>query len=109
MSRRPFRGRPLRGATTAGAGAAPAPAAAAAQRRDPLPLRLAAFAALALFGAAHWQTLVADPSTGRTLLVVAVATAGGALLALLGRLAAAPARRCDWALAPGVHPRERSH
>ncbi|HEY6779336.1 MAG TPA: transglutaminaseTgpA domain-containing protein, partial [Thermoleophilaceae bacterium] len=64
---------------------APAPAGV-------LPLRLAAFAALALFGAAHWQTLVTDPSSGRTLLMVLVVTAGGAPLALLGRLAAAPAQ-----------------
>jgi protein-glutamine gamma-glutamyltransferase len=64
--------------------------ATSAERRDALPLRLAAFAALALFGAAHWQTLVADSSTGRTLLIVAIATAGGALLALLGQLAGDP-------------------
>lgn len=68
----------------------PVSAAPTAASRDPLPLRLAAFAALALFGAAHWQTLVVDSSTGRTLLVVAIATLGGALLALFGRVAAAP-------------------
>ncbi len=36
------------------------------------------------FGAAHWVTLVDAPSSGRTLLVVAVAAAGGALLIGLG-------------------------
>jgi len=61
---------------------------AAAPVRDSLPLRLAAFAALALFGAGHWFGLVADPSTGRLLLVVALATAGGAALASLRRLPA---------------------
>ncbi len=47
-------------------------------------VRLAAFAALALFAAAHWVTLVASPPVGRTVLVVLVATATGAVLALLG-------------------------
>jgi hypothetical protein len=48
------------------------------------PLRLAAFAALALFVAAHWMALVESPPVGRMLLVVAIATATGALLAALG-------------------------
>ena len=56
----------------------------ATDRREALPLRLAAFAGLAFFGAAHWQTLVVDPSTWRTLLVVAIATAAAAVLGLLG-------------------------
>jgi transglutaminase-like putative cysteine protease len=47
-------------------------------------IRFATFAALALFGAAHWGALVAEPSFGRTVLVVLVAVGGGAVLALLG-------------------------
>jgi transglutaminase-like putative cysteine protease len=72
---------------TAGAGTttwASAPVAAGA--RDSLAVRLAVFAALALYGASHWAMLVEDPDGGRTLLVVIVATAGAAALALLGRL-----------------------
>jgi protein-glutamine gamma-glutamyltransferase len=74
---------------TAGAPPEPTPAARpvddarADAWRTPL-LRLAAFAALAAFGAAHWATLVAAPSSDRTFLVVLVATAGAATLALLG-------------------------
>jgi transglutaminase-like putative cysteine protease len=52
---------------------------------DSLVMKLVAFAALAAFGAAHWGALVTDPPTGRTLLVVLVATGGAAALALLGR------------------------
>ena len=52
---------------------------------DSLVLRLVAFAALAAFAAAHWGSLVEDPPTGRMLLVLLVATGGGAALALLGR------------------------
>ncbi len=72
----------------ASAGEPPATAAtqAAAPVRDSVPLRLAAFAALALFGAGHWLGLVANPSTGRLLLVVALATASGAVLARLREL-----------------------
>jgi protein-glutamine gamma-glutamyltransferase len=47
-------------------------------------IRLATFAALALFGAAHWAALVGGAPFGRTLLVVLVAVAGGAVLILLG-------------------------
>ena len=73
------------GAPPSAAGRAQTPAAAseAGTLRVTL-LRLAAFAGLAGFGAAHWATLVESPPSGRTLLVVLVATAGGALLVLLG-------------------------
>jgi protein-glutamine gamma-glutamyltransferase len=47
-------------------------------------IQLAAFFALAAFAAGHWAALVESPSTGRTLLVVLVATAGGAALIALG-------------------------
>jgi protein-glutamine gamma-glutamyltransferase len=70
------------------AGAPPSAAAPAASRAaapaSPTLVRLAVFFALAAFGAGHWAALVEDPSMGRTLLVVLVATAGGALIALLG-------------------------
>ena len=76
-------------AATAGASASTAAAArpARAERADArwIPwLRLASFTGLAAFGAAHWVTLVDAPSSGRTLLVVAVTAAGGALLIGLG-------------------------
>ena len=45
-----------------------------------LALRLATFAALLAFAAAHWIGFVANPPVGRALLVVAIATAGGAAL-----------------------------
>ncbi|MEA2401465.1 MAG: protein-glutamine gamma-glutamyltransferase [Thermoleophilaceae bacterium] len=75
-----------------------APAVAATARGTPRPaatvtttratiVRLAAFAALALFAAVHWVSLVESPPLGRTLLVVLVATGTGALLALLGATA----------------------
>ena len=57
-------------------------------------VRLAAFAGLALFAAAHWVTLVASPPVGRTLLVVVVATGAAALMmgaTALPRPFAAPA------------------
>jgi protein-glutamine gamma-glutamyltransferase len=80
----------LRGPEPVTAGA-PAPAtghvgqpAARAGAQRPTLIRLATFAALALFGAAHWAALVGDAPLGRTLLVVLVAVSGGALLALLG-------------------------
>src|SRR5215218_935990 len=47
-------------------------------------VRLAAFAALALFAAAHWVTLVDSAPFGRTVLVVLVGTGTAAALALLG-------------------------
>jgi protein-glutamine gamma-glutamyltransferase len=78
-------------AATAGAppsAAGRVPAAARASVHRPTLVRLAVFAALALFGAAHWAALVADQRLGRTLLVVLVAVGGAAVLALLG---AAPA------------------
>jgi protein-glutamine gamma-glutamyltransferase len=76
-------------AATAGApasGARPAGSAAsarAAELRLAL-IRLATFAALGLFGAAHWAALVVGASFGRTVLVVLVAVAGGAVLIALG-------------------------
>ena len=75
-------------AATAGAPAAAAqPAAATSARASELRLaliRLATFAALGLFGAAHWAALVGGAPFGRTLLVVLVAVVGGAVLILLG-------------------------
>jgi transglutaminase-like putative cysteine protease len=76
-------------AATAGAPASaarPAPAATSA-RASELRLaliRLATFAALALFGAAHWAALVAGAPFGRTVLVVLVAVGGAAVLVVLG-------------------------
>lgn len=43
-------------------------------------VRLAVFAGLALFAAAHWVTMVDSPPFGRTLLVALVATGTGALM-----------------------------
>jgi protein-glutamine gamma-glutamyltransferase len=77
-------GAPAAAARPAGTAAAPA-----AEIRIAL-IRLATFAALAFFGAAHWAALVGSPSMGRTLLVVLVAVGGGAALVLLGM---APTRR----------------
>jgi protein-glutamine gamma-glutamyltransferase len=74
----------------AGAGG-PAPLEAGVSARsaavvtDSLLMRLVAFSALAAFATAHWGTLVQDAPVGRMLLVVLVATGGGAALALLGR------------------------
>ena len=59
--------------------------AATAVPVDPLPMRLVAFAGLAAFGIAHWGMLVVDAPAGRMLVMLLVATGGGALLALLGR------------------------
>src|SRR5918999_444184 len=80
---------PLRpAAATAGAPPSAArPAAATSARETELRvalIRLATFAALALFCAAHWAALVAGSSFGRTLFVVLVAVGGGAVLILLG-------------------------
>jgi protein-glutamine gamma-glutamyltransferase len=66
--------------------------------RDSLPLRVATFAALAAFGCSHWMGLVEDPPGGRTLLLVAVATAGAYAL---GKLRALPAHT-RFPLAVGV-------
>ena len=66
---------------------ASAATAAAGVRAAPLPaglrvavVRLATFAALALFAAAHWVTLVESAPVGRALLVVLVGTGTGALM-----------------------------
>jgi transglutaminase-like putative cysteine protease len=66
---------------------APAPSRAPdeAGARDSLPLRLAAFAALALFGALHWITLVVHPPGGKAFVAVVLATACGGTLAALAR------------------------
>ena len=74
----------------------PARAAAPRPRRDSLPLRLAAFTALAAFGAAHWAGLVGDRAGGAHLLVVLVVAVGGAAaLAALGRAPLAARRACS--------------
>jgi transglutaminase-like putative cysteine protease len=65
----------------------------AAPPRDSLYLRLAAFAALAFYGATHWAGLIAEPPVMRSLLMVLIATAGGFLL---GRLRGRP----GWARIP---------
>jgi transglutaminase-like putative cysteine protease len=49
-------------------------------------VRLIVFAALGLFAAAHWVTLVASPPVGRTVLVVLVATGTAALMLCTSRL-----------------------
>jgi transglutaminase-like putative cysteine protease len=49
-------------------------------------VRLAAFAALALFAAAHWVVLVDSPPVGRTVLVVLVSTGTAALMLAASRL-----------------------
>jgi protein-glutamine gamma-glutamyltransferase len=67
--------------------ALPGTAPIAATTTDSVPVRLAAFAALAAFGAAHWTLLVEQAPVGRVLLVVLVAIAGAGALALLGRAA----------------------
>jgi len=69
----PARGRPSTGATSR----------LAAPARDSPALRLAALAALGLFGAIHWAGLLADAPVGPALLMVAIATAAAALLWLL--------------------------
>jgi protein-glutamine gamma-glutamyltransferase len=70
-------------APAAAARPAPAASARASEIRRAL-IRLATFAALALFGAAHWAVLVGGASLGSTLLVVLVAVGGGVVLVLLG-------------------------
>jgi protein-glutamine gamma-glutamyltransferase len=71
------------------AGPASVPTASRAGRSswEQFPIRLATFAALAAFGAAHWALLVENAPGGRTLLVVLVAVAGAATLGLLDRVA----------------------
>ena len=59
-----------------------------AEGEGPVSLRLATFAALAAFCAAHWVGLVAAAPAGRTVAAVGVACATGAALAGLGRLRA---------------------
>jgi protein-glutamine gamma-glutamyltransferase len=53
-------------------------------------LRLAVFAALSAFAAAHWTALVADPPVDRTILCVLALTAGGVILILTGRAPVGP-------------------
>jgi transglutaminase-like putative cysteine protease len=69
--------------------AAPGAAAlpVATEERESTLLRLAAFVGLAAFGVGHWWGMVVDAPSGRAAALVAVATAGAALLALLPRLA----------------------
>ncbi len=69
---------------------AAAPGAAlpvATERRDSTALRLVTFAGLAAFGVGHWWGMVVHGPGGRAVALVGIATAGGALLALLPRLA----------------------
>ena len=77
------------------------PVAARADERWIIWLRLAAFVALALFAAGHWALLVEAPSTGRTLLVVLVATAGAVALIPLGE----PRVRHELSVRLGGRPR----
>jgi protein-glutamine gamma-glutamyltransferase len=76
------------GARPIGIAEPPAPSRAA----ESGPIRVAAFAALAAFGALHWTRLVVDPPTGRLVAVVAVATAAAAGLLVIGRLRPAALR-----------------
>jgi transglutaminase-like putative cysteine protease len=62
------------------------PVASPAHPRLETPLRLASFFALAVFCAAHYSVLVTDANGVRVVGLVAVATAGGAALALTGRM-----------------------
>jgi len=80
--------RRARAAPASGPAASPAASPAETAPRNALTVRVAAFAGLALFGTAHWVSLVSDPPVGRTLLVVAAATTGAAALGLAGRLPA---------------------
>ena len=61
-------------------------AAASDHPRLELALRLATFFALGIFCAAHYSVLVKDANGWRVVGLVAVATAGGAALALTGRV-----------------------
>lgn len=60
-------------------------ASEAGTRTEWAPVRLVTFALLGAFAAAHWYRLVADASAGRMLASVAVATALGGYLVLIGR------------------------
>jgi transglutaminase-like putative cysteine protease len=88
------------GVSSAALKAKPAAAAQSNERWAPW-LQLAAFVALAAFAAGHWAVLVDAPSTGRTLLVVLVATGGAAALIPLG----APALRRALTVGLGERPR----
>jgi transglutaminase-like putative cysteine protease len=57
---------------------------------ESLALRLGVFLALGAFAALHWASFVAPAASGRALLIVALATAGGAAIALAGRLRVPP-------------------
>ena len=70
-----------RRATEQSQGATTEPAA----EQGPLGVRLAIFAALAAFGAMNWAGLVVDPPLVRAGVSVLVVTAGGAVLARIGR------------------------
>jgi transglutaminase-like putative cysteine protease len=59
----------------------------ATEERESALLRLVAFVGLAAFGVGHWWGMVVQVPAGRAVVIVAVATAGGGLLALLPRLA----------------------
>lgn len=61
------------------------PARRETEDRATLALRLAAFAALAGFAAAHWARMVAGPPVGALLLSVLLAAGLGVVLAALGR------------------------
>jgi hypothetical protein len=80
-------------ALPAAAGARPA-GAVAGSARGRLPLELASFGALAAYAAGHWAALVEGTGVARTLALVAIATAGAAALALLGRTGWDARRRC---------------
>jgi protein-glutamine gamma-glutamyltransferase len=56
----------------------------------PLVLRGFAFFALAFFASAHWAALVEPNQTGRALLASLIATIGGVLIAVSGRLPRVP-------------------
>jgi transglutaminase-like putative cysteine protease len=83
----PRLGRPATAGPDALAAAASRPKPATAAHTDERWARwlpLAAYLGLAAFAAGHWAALVEAPSTGRTLLVAVVATAGAAALIGLG-------------------------
>jgi transglutaminase-like putative cysteine protease len=83
--------------------------AVSAARVAPLPagvrvalVRLSAFAALALFAAAHWVALVGDAPVGRTVLVVLIGTGTGGLMLALGSLVKPRVLAAGAALVVGV-------